>query len=182
MEKRELLSRGEASKYQPDIKTALGFEQVYQAFSKKMFLICLSKTSDKDAAKDIVQEIFKSLWKRRNTVGIDVNIEHYLMRALKFKIIDHFREKSRALDIQNYSSINRYCEPSVCTEQHMAYIDLKQHLQSLVRTLPPQCQKVFRLSREQGLSNKEIASSLTISERAVCYHIAAALQFLRKRI
>ena len=48
--------------------------------------------------------------------------------------------------------------------------------------LPRQCRRVFKMSREEGYSNKEIASQLLISERAVEFHITKALAFFRKNL
>lgn len=175
-----LFSKREKIKTCPDIKTAKGFEEVYQLFFEKMVLICHSKTEDVDIAKDIIQDIFKSLWDRREQLLVYGDIEHYLMRALKFKMIDYFRQVSRREAIQNVTkqpiagSYNH-------TEEHIAYTELKNQVHKATDKLPCQCRKVFRMSRDHGLSNKEIARSLVISERAVAYHISYALQFLRKK-
>ena len=60
--------------------------------------------------------------------------------------------------------------------------NLKEQVNVLVDTLPCQCKRVYKMSREQGLNNKEIASALLITERAVEYHIAKALQMLRANL
>jgi RNA polymerase sigma factor (sigma-70 family) len=52
----------------------------------------------------------------------------------------------------------------------------------LVETLPAKCKSVFKMSREQGLSNREIASVLLISERAVEHHITKALKTLKANL
>lgn len=180
MDYQDLLSKREKTEPRPDIRTAKGFEQVYCSFFKRMLLICYSKVADEDLAKDIIQDIFKSLWDRRKTLVINGDIEHYLMRALKFKMIDYFRQVSRREALKNIA-IQPIAESHNHTEEHIAYTELKNQVHKATDKLPDQCRKVFRMSREQGLSNKEIARSLVISERAVAYHISYALQFLRKK-
>ncbi|WP_400262255.1 sigma-70 family RNA polymerase sigma factor [Sphingobacterium sp. SG20118] len=60
--------------------------------------------------------------------------------------------------------------------------ELSQKISTLVNKLPAQCKNVFQMSRDQGLTNKEIANKLLISERAVEYHISKALKTLKTEL
>ena len=164
-----------------NLKTTEGFEMVYEAFSNKMYKIGYSKTGDKDITREIIQEIFKSLWERRNTLEINGVIEHYLMRALKFKIIDHYRSVVTAKK-KNTEILNGYTEYTHSTEEDIAFNELQEKVEKVVDKLPSRCKEVYQLSREQGFSNKEIALNLLISERAVAYHISNALTSLKKEL
>ncbi|MEM6831026.1 MAG: sigma-70 family RNA polymerase sigma factor [Bacteroidota bacterium] len=68
------------------------------------------------------------------------------------------------------------------TEDELSLSELKDQVQLLVDELPPKCKQVFQLSREKGLSNKEIAQYLSITRYAVKNHIARALSYLRERL
>ena len=67
-------------------------------------------------------------------------------------------------------------------EEELDAANLRTHIESLISMLPPRQQEVFRLSRDEELSYREIAEKLQISERTVEHHISDALKFLRKNI
>lgn len=164
-----------------DFRSAEGFEKVYSAHAEKMYLIGVSKTQDEEATKEIIQEIFKSLWERRETLEINSSIEHYLMRALKLKIIDHYRVKA-AQRIREEELLKEHCDYSNCTEETLDYEELHDNVEKLVDRLSCQCRKVYKMKHEQNLNNKEIASALLISERAVAYHLANAKRYLQEEL
>ncbi|MEM9389504.1 MAG: sigma-70 family RNA polymerase sigma factor [Bacteroidota bacterium] len=167
---------------EPDFKTYAGFEQLYGLFAEKMFRIAVSQTGDEEIAKEIIQEIFKSIWERRETLKIDGLVENYLMRALKLKIIDHYRSKYSSKVIAKEEIPDLHCNATNCTDDTVAFNELASNIRQLVDRLPCQCRKVFMMSHMQGMSNKEIASALLITERAVAYHLVRAKEFLETKL
>jgi RNA polymerase sigma-70 factor (family 1) len=157
------------------------FKELYQLHWERVFAVCYNNLQDVEVAKGMVQEIFKSLWERRQELEIKVSVERYLLRAAKLKVFEHLRNtKVRREHIQHIRMLE--CSSAHCTENDVMYNSLKEKVSGLVDTLPNQCRKVFKLSREQGLSNREISQSLLISERAVEYHITRALSTLKANL
>jgi RNA polymerase sigma-70 factor (family 1) len=157
------------------------FKELYQLHWERVFAVCYNNLQDVEVAKGMVQEIFKSLWERRQELEITVSVERYLLRAAKLKVFEHLRNtKVRREHIQHIRMLE--CGSAHCTENDVMYNSLKEKVSGLVDTLPNQCRKVFKLSREQGLSNREISQSLLISERAVEYHITRALSTLKANL
>lgn len=156
------------------------FEQLYTLYWEKVYAICYNNIREIEPAKEMVQDIFKSLWERREELQID-NIKHYLLRSAKFKTFEYIRNK---VNQQKHICIKfQDCSTSSnCTEEKVLFNNLTEKVNILVDTLPCQCKRVFQLSRERGLSNKEIATELAISERAVQYHINKALGVLRENL
>ncbi|WP_235964422.1 RNA polymerase sigma-70 factor [Pedobacter gandavensis] len=156
------------------------FETIYNMYWDKVYAVCYNNIRDIESAKEMVQDIFKSLWERRAELELE-HVSNYLIRSAKFKTFEYIRnkvsrEKHICLKYQDCS------HSSNCTEEHINYNNLKESVNLLVDTLPCQCKKVYRMSREQGMSNKEIAVALLISERAVEYHITKSLAALRTRL
>lgn len=146
-------------------------------YGEKVYAICYNNIREIEPAKEMVQDIFKSLWERRDDLELE-NVNNYLIRAAKFKAFEYIRNKiSRQKHLcQKYEGCSH---SSNCTEEHILFNNLKEKVNILVDTLPCQCKRVYKMSREHGLTNKQIASALLITERAVEYHISKALGVLR---
>jgi len=163
-----------------DIQTSLSeidhstFEMLFQTYWKRMYAYAL-KTTDEHDAQEIVQEIFKSLWERRKSLSL-LDAERYLLRSVKLKSLEYIRNKAtrdRHHNVILKQSSNSY------EDSQVNFNELKVRINNIIDTLPKQCKNVFKMSREQGLTNKEIAQNLFITERAVEYHISKALMIFR---
>ncbi|WP_025146832.1 sigma-70 family RNA polymerase sigma factor [Pedobacter jeongneungensis] len=153
------------------------FEMAYELYWEKVFAVCYNNIKEVEPAKGMVQEIFKSLWERRAELEIE-KIEHYLIRSAKFKTFEYIRNKVNRQKHNEFQVMD--CSiSSNCTEEQVLFNNLKEKVNLLVDTLPCQCKRVYKMSREQGMSNKEIANMLYISERAVEYHITKAMSKLK---
>lgn len=150
---------------------------LYEEYWSKVYSICYNNLRDAEAAKELVQDIFRSLWERRDELQI-TDAGRYLVRGAKFKTFEYIRNK---VSQQNHleTKLQTVATNTNDTEEQVLYNELKSQVNTVVDTLPPQCKRVYKLSREQGLSNRDIANQLFISERAVEYHITKALGTLR---
>ncbi|GAA3620362.1 RNA polymerase sigma-70 factor [Flavivirga jejuensis] len=165
-----------------NLNSPIEFKILYKKFWKKLYIICYNQTNHKEVSEEIVQDIFISLWKRRKELVITSSIEHYLVKSAKLKVIDHYRK----LYTKKHKNISQcdLCEhpefDEKCLEHNEALFEfLEQEIQLIVNKLPCQCQKVYRLSREQQLNTSEIAKVLNISTKTVKNHLTRALKFIR---
>ena len=159
----------------------VSFKRIYMAHWEKVYGVCYNNIRETEPAKGMVQDIFKSLWERRDELEITSSVERYLLRSAKFKVFEYIRN-TRSRREHTEIALSNYCNATQCTENEVMFNSLKSKVDNLVDTLPCQCRNVYKMSREQGLTNKEIASSLLISERAVEYHITRALTTLRANL
>lgn len=154
------------------------FTNIYNQYWEKVFVVCYSNLKDVEVAKELAQEIFKSIWERRDDLIFTDSIEHYLVRSAKLKVFEHIRNKQiRVAHLRNIATSG--AGDANFTEDLVMHQHLSDRLKTLIDELPGHCQRVFRMSREQGMTNKEIAGILVISERTVEYHLANALRLLR---
>ncbi|WDF69743.1 RNA polymerase sigma-70 factor [Sphingobacterium oryzagri] len=151
------------------------FEQLFEQYWKRMYAFAVKITTEKEDAKEIVQDIFKSLWERREALDIQ-DAERYLLRSVKLKTMEYIRNKSTR---QRHHDVILNTAQSEYEDQQVELKELNGKIRALIESLPKQCKNVFKMSRDEGLTNKEIARLLFISERAVEYHISKALATLR---
>lgn len=154
------------------------YTEMYNRYWKKLFTIAANKLGNLHEAEELVQDIFLDLWKRRNILTITASLSSYLSVAVNFKVINILARRSLFLRYSKEISHNKI-DIDQCTEQWLQFEEMKDILEKLITALPEKCRLVFNLSREKGLSQKEIASTLKIAEKTVEAHLSRALHSLR---
>jgi RNA polymerase sigma-70 factor (family 1) len=158
-----------------DVKS---FESIYDKYWEKLFISAFNVLKDEDICKDIVQEIFISLWNRSNELKIN-NLRAYLFQAIKFQVAKHLRDNAKFYPIIEQYEVSFNVND---VEQNIEYNELTSLLKEGLEELPDKCKEVFKLSRIDGLSNKEISQKLNITNSTVENHINKALKLLRKNL
>jgi len=153
------------------------FTEIYNRYWDKLYVVAGNKLGDLFQAQEIVQEIFLDLWRRREKLSVIENLNAYLATALKYKVIN-FRHK-RTVEQKYVDHAKQADEQSYSMENYLQFEELKSKLERLVAKLPEKCQMVYKLSREEGLSQKEIAKKLEITEKTVEAHLTRALKSLK---
>ncbi|WP_254560627.1 RNA polymerase sigma-70 factor [Dyadobacter diqingensis] len=157
------------------------FKLIYNKHWEKLYTVCYSKINDSEVAKELVQEIFFSLWQRKDTLTIEGPVEHYLLRAAKLKTLEYYRLLTiRTRHLENVRDQQKTEENT--TLDHVELNELNAQLQHFVHAMPGQCRKVFELSRSQGLNTREIATEMVLSEKTVKNHLTRALHFLKEKL
>ncbi|WP_312185822.1 RNA polymerase sigma-70 factor [Sphingobacterium sp.] len=154
------------------------FADIYDFYWKKLLSIAFTLTKNKETAEEIVQEVFVSLWNRREDVQIS-SLSHYLATAVKFSSFKSLQRARRREEILSSEILQ------VPYQQDQNTIDarfLQEYLHGVVDSLPERCRLVFQLSRDEHYSNREIATELQISEKAVEANITRALKVLRVQL
>lgn len=132
---------------------------------------------NREIAKDVVQEVFLSFWENRGNQPIQ-NVVGYLNRAAKFKALNEIRDDKANL----YEDVEKASELPEGDHNPLDAEELQEQIAEVIQELPERCREVFVLSREEHLTNKEIADRLDLSQRTVETHISNALKHLRKKL
>ena len=163
------------------------FNGVFRYYYPRIMAYTASMVEQK-AAEDIVQDVFYELWKRRESIRFeDESVKSYLFKAVYTHALNALDKKQqdvyplkpeRETDILD-QYVSSYMQNS---EQSLLLKELEEEIMSYINTLPPQCRKVFMLSRSYGLKNREIAEQLDISIKAVEKQISKALYGLKEHL
>lgn len=157
------------------------FKVLYNDYYSKLYYFVLEFIPLKETAENIVQDTFVTLWNKRNELKDDSNLTSYLFTVAKNNALNRLRDKkysqkmfSNTMDISelnlNVEALSTI-DTSVC-----AFMDIEQIIQETLASLPPQCRKVFELSRFQEMKNREIAEELNISIKTVEGHISKGIK------
>jgi RNA polymerase sigma-70 factor (family 1) len=150
------------------------FEILYNKYSGKVYHAAYNLFRDKDVCEDLVQELFIDLWAKRNKLNIS-SLEWYLKMAIKNRVLMYIRTKRATLDLSAIAMLTE----KYTADSKLMQNDISQILKNNVERLPEKCRQIFTLSRQEYLSNKEIASRLNISIKTVENQITIALRYLR---
>ncbi len=156
------------------------FEEIYRRYWFKLYGIAYHQTGVKEEAEELVQEVFLSIWNRRTEVVIR-HLELYLTLAIKNQVYDY---------IKSQISYRKYQEYLIFQEIHQHYnmdeivnfTELSEAVEKVLSRLPEKSAEVFRRSRFENQSIKEIAAGLNLNEKAVEYHITKSLKFLKENL
>lgn len=154
---------------------------IYKAYWEIMYLAAYNLVKDRSVCEDIVQEVFISLWQRRAKLQIKVSLKSYLYTSTVYKVYDHFSKNKKMAKEELFDNFENKIETSN-PETKLMHEELIHLLDSIINTLPDKCKEVYKLSRENMLSNKEIAEQLNISQRTVEGHISKALKILKESL
>ncbi len=154
------------------------FTSIFNKYWDELFISAFFVLKDEDVCKDIVQEIFVSFWNRCPELEI-INLRAYLLQATKYQVAKYIRDNQKYEVLsQSYENI----ETVEFNEEPIEYKELHTIISQKINTLPERCREVFRLSRLEGLSNKQIGEKLNISVSTVENQITKALKFLRHEL
>lgn len=157
------------------------FRLLFEKYWDDLFKIALRRLHSPDDAKDILQDVFLSFWNNIHTIAIEDSLGGYLYTALRNKIFNHFEKNSTRLQwlMQRgftAASFEENVFSRYCTKE-LAYF-IKQE----VNKMPEKMRQIYLLSREEYMSNADIASLLNLSNQTVKNQLHNALVRLRKSI
>ena len=161
------------------ISDAEAFEAIYQRHWMKAYQLALSKVRHAETAEDITQQIFVSLWERRQALDIS-SLEAYLATAVKYKCISYYESRYYRTVVSGLDSTDVPADPA--TEESLDHADLIRAVEKAMAQLPAKTREVFQLRRLHDHSVREIAERLGISEKAVEYHVTQSLKVMRHEL
>lgn len=155
------------------------FSEIYRRYYTILLNVAIKRLETRPLAEDLVQDIFISLYQKIHYLEISCSIKAYLNKAIRFKIMNEYRSKSvRMRYCKNVFSVS-FCKNDF---SNIEVKELSKKLNSVYDRLPKKCKQVFLLSRQEGLSQKDISIQLDISLSTVEKHIGKALKIFKEEL
>lgn len=163
-----------------DIKA---FETLFRKYYSPLVFYSKSITASSQAAEDILQDLFYTLWKEREKTTIFKSVKNYLYIAIRNRSLQYLQKEGRGL---LYKEESRWTEEREHREtdasQNIEYQELEQLIRKIMAFMPPRRAQIFEMHRFQNIKYKEIATALTVSEKTVEAEMTKALKTLRKEV
>lgn len=164
------------------------YETLFHRYYPTFCAFVRGMTKDTFVSEDITQNIFLKVWINRERLDEEKSIRNYLFVLAKHEVYNYLRTKNRTFtplrevvsgsDARGGEIASAHNE----TEETLDLHQTAELVESIVRRMPGQRQLIFRLSRFEHRSNKEIARLLNLSVRTVDKHIELAIKELRRYI
>lgn len=159
----------------------LAFAEIYQRYKLILHHHAWSKLGSQTEAQDAIQEVFSTLWSKRDTIVISHNLSGYLYTSVRNHILNLIARKE--VQDKYVASMQHFASTQTVTADHRVRENMLQlAIEKEIASLPPKMREVFELSRKHHLSNKEIAAIMGTSEQTVKKQISNTLKQLRSRL
>tara|TARA_Y100001933_G_scaffold193215_1_gene193108 strand:- start:3429 stop:3986 length:558 start_codon:yes stop_codon:yes gene_type:complete len=154
------------------------FEQLYSNYYQKLCTYLLNYTQDRTVIEDTVQDLFLSLWMKRNKINIRTSLNAFLYKAAYNGLVD----KHRNLKIKN-EMLSSYYHTAIVQSLEVDSDTSKKRMEMLdacLASLPERCREIFHSGKIKGMSYKEIAKEYDITIKTVEGHFSRAYRLLKE--
>ena len=158
------------------------FEAIYRQYFIRLFRFCYAIVHEKGPAEEIVNDVFLSIWKKRDGLPAIDNFEVYLYISAKNHCLNHLRRRNTrpSIDINDLSDEALRFQPD--PESLLIGAETLKKVVAAIDRLPPKCRLIFKLIKEDGLKYKDVARLLDLSIKTVEAQLAIAVRRIAQSI
>lgn len=159
---------------------AAAFAEIYQRHWQKMYSVAYHALGNKQEAEEIVQDVFVNIWSRFTELDIR-NLSVYLVVAVKHRSTNFIKTQINFRKYQEYQ-IFQEIQQNYATDDVINFTDLATAVEEAMKILPEKSAEIFKQSRFENQSVKDIAQAFDLSEKAVEYHLTKSVKILREHL
>lgn len=174
-----------------DIRTLLGmigqenrlaFNMFYDIYYDQVFRYAYYFLKDTEACREVIADVFFSVWQSRKKLQSIENPETYLFIAVRNEVTRYNKRSSKNANILSLDHVQSAVVSDDSPDDQIIYEEMQQLLNKIISELPEKCRIIFLMARQEGLKPKEIAEKLTISENTVRVQMKIAIDKIIVRI
>lgn len=154
------------------------FESVYNQHSKKLYGYALKFVKSPEIAEDIIHDVFVSLWEHAATLDAAYPIKSYLYKITRNAVLNLI--KRGTVEVRVVDEIMTHAAQfSTNTAEHVQYRETLQQTKNAISELPPKRKMIFEMSRDSGMTHRQIAQQLDITDSTVNNQLVKAIKSIR---
>lgn len=157
-----------------------GYELLFRRFYRPLCSHAVRYVYAKEVAEDLVSDVFLNLWRTEAYRSIQTTFQAYLFGAVRNRVLNYLRDQALHQPVE-VGAAHDVVGALADDPQHILQVtELQARIHATIAGLPPQCQRVFMLSRFEGKTYAQIADQLQLSVKTVETHLGKALATLRQ--
>ncbi|MBV7530612.1 RNA polymerase sigma-70 factor [Chitinophaga sp. sic0106] len=156
------------------------FAHLFRHLYDRLLHFCIRYVHVREAAEEIVSDVFVKLWNRRSELEKVANLQVYLFVAVKNHSYNYLEQYSHLRIVPLSGSDTADLRNSIDIERDLEWKEMRFKMDQIVAALPAQCRRIFQLIKEDGFKYKEVAEILNISPRTVETQLFRAMRRLNE--
>ena len=156
------------------------FDEIYKIHSTRLFSFCHRFIKSRETAEEIVQDVFIKLWTNKESIQNKESLSSLLFTIARNRLINSYRSTLNSPIYVEYCDIKELSHDEA--SQPMEYDDFCAQIKIAMKKLSHAQSRIWEYSKMQGLSNKEIAALLKISEKTVRNQLSLSLHIMRTEL
>lgn len=158
----------------------LAFTEIYNRYWAEMYYHTFRMLKDEDSSKDVVQDVFSTLWLKSSALNINIKLSGHLYISVRNKVLNLIAQDKVRNDY--LSAVATFVTESTNEASLFDERQILEIVEAEIRNLPPKMREIFELSRKDNLSHKEIAERLNLSDQTVKKQVHNALKIIKNKI
>ena len=159
---------------------ATAFSSVFKKYYPPLYLFAGKFVKDVQAAEYIVQDLFVTLWTKRDSIQISTSLKAYLYTSVKNRSLDYIKQKG--FTHRRVRDSVQHQEAVVTPEGQYLEKEFHRAVHEAIDKLPEKCRQIYIMRRYENLKYYEIAQILNISVNTVKTQLKRALKSLQKQL
>ena len=157
------------------------YERLFKEYAPKIYHFSLSYLHNVADSEELVQDVFLKIWEKREMLDQSGNLKAFIYKVAINTIYDFIRRKNVEYAFKDY--VEAHADNSSTNTWHeVIYNEMQGQLNNLIEQFPEQRKKIFKMSKQEGLTNDEIAKELNLSKRTVENQLYRAIAFLKENL
>jgi RNA polymerase sigma-70 factor, ECF subfamily len=156
------------------------FSELFDRYAKRLYHFAIGYLKSVEESEEIVQEVFLKIWNNREEISLLKSFEAYLFTIAKNGILNTIRKSKSEQAYLNYAKLHP--GKNILLDEELDFKELEIAYKQSIDKLSPKRKEIYILSREQSLSNAEIAEKMNISVKTVENQMTSAISEIRKNL